>query len=296
MADVTTTQGDVPEILKSSVNTLLTNASTAASNPYAGLGAYYDATGGATPFAAINPLLKNSYTGAEALGPAGELKTASDIAGTAGIGGLNAGANYLNSASDPNAISKYMSPFMSNVVEQQKLAAIRDAARKLPGQLAQGIRSGGHGGTRDALAQAENNRALQESLQKIQAEGSEKAFNNASDVLKTGANINMQGLNTGIAAANTLNTTGSNLFNQNKESVMTKNTLGNDLYNKEDSVAKAKYADFQAMMNNPMDRAKFMSSIIGAIPVSGRTVAPGSDSTSDLIKGLTSALATFFGH
>jgi hypothetical protein len=296
MTDAVTSAGDVAEILKPAVNTLLTNAGEAAKIPYAGLEGYGEASGGDTPFAGINTLLGDSYKGAESLTPAGELKTATGIATLAGNNANNAGADYLKSAGNAGTVNTYMSPFMSNVVEQQKRAAMRDAARKMPGQMAQGIRSGGRGGTRDALLQAESNRGLQESLQKIQAEGSEKAFNNAQDIIKTGADVGLRGYSTGIAAANSLNTIGSNVFGQNKDAIMTKNTLGNDIYNKEDAVRKAKYADWQAMMNNPMERAKFMSGIISQIPISNRQVQPGSDSNSDLIKGLVSAFTTFFGN
>jgi hypothetical protein len=299
MADTitSTSSGDVPDFLKPYITQLLEMSKSAASTPYAGLNSYYTATGGATPFTAINPLLKKSYTEAEDLGPAAELTDASRLAKDAGIASLGAGTSYLNSAGDAGSVSKYMSPFMQNVVEQQKREAMRDAARKAPGQQAQSIRMGGRGGTRDALLQAESNRGLQESLQKIQTEGSEKAFNNAQDILKTGADVGLRGYGQGITAANALNTIGSNVFGQKKDAIMTRNTLGNDIYGKEDVVNKARYADFKDMNNDPMNRAKFMSGIIGNVPVAGRSTesTPGSDSTSDWMSNLASLFASYFG-
>jgi hypothetical protein len=295
MADTTTSQYDVPEFLKPFTTNVLNTATTAANTPYAGLGGYYTASGGDTPFAAINPLLGSSYTGAEALGPAAQLGTATDMAKTAGLGSLNAGANYLTSAGNASTVSNYMSPYMQNVVEQQKRAAMQDYARQIPGQQAQSIRMGGRGGTRDALLQAENNRNLQNSLQGIQATGSQKAYEGAQDILNRGTQFGLQGYNQGLSAANTLNTIGNSVFDQNKNALTLKNTFGNDMYNKEDAVRKAKYADWQGMTNDPMNRAKFLSGILGAIPTGARAVSPGSDSTSDWMSNLASLFASYFG-
>ena len=75
--------------------------------------------------------------------------------------------------------TEYMSPYMQNVVEQQKRAAIQDYARQLPGLSAAASRAGGLGGTRSALMQAEAQRNLNQQLQGIQAAGSQAAFQNA---------------------------------------------------------------------------------------------------------------------
>ena len=295
MADTTTSQGDVPDFLKPYTTQLLEMSKGAASTPYAGLNSYYTATGGATPFTQINPLLKQSYTDAEKLGPAGELDTGANMASAAGIGSLMAGQNYMGMASNPYAVQQFMSPYMQNVVDQQKRSAMQDYARKMPGQQAQSIRMGGRGGTRDALLQAESNRNLQDSLQGIQATGSQKAYEGAQDILKTGADVGLRGYGQGITAANTLNTVGSNVFGQRKDALMARNTMGNDIYGKEDAVNKARYADYQGMKNDPMNRAKFMSGIIGNVPVQGRTTTPGSDSTSDWMSNLASLFASYFG-
>ena len=295
MADTVTSQGDVPDFLKPYVTQLLEMSKGAASTPYAGLNSYYTATGGATPFTQINPLLKQSYTDAEKLGPAGELDTGANMAGAAGIGSLMAGQNYMGMASNPYAVQQFMSPYMQNVVEQQKRSAMQDYARQAPGQQAQSIRMGGRGGTRDALLQAENNRNLQNSLQGIQATGSQQAYQGAQDILKTGADVGLRGYGQGITAANTMGQLGTSRFDQQLRAMQNRSTMGNDIYGKEDTVNKARYADFQNMSNDPMNRAKFMSGIIGNIPVPGRTTTPGSDSTSDWMANLGSLFASYLG-
>lgn len=80
---------------------------------------------------------------------------------------------------NPYAASQYMSPYMQDVVEQQKRAAVQDYARQIPGMQAAGIRSGARGGTREALVQAEAQRNLANQLGGIQAQGLQGAYQQA---------------------------------------------------------------------------------------------------------------------
>ena len=74
---------------------------------------------------------------------------------------------------------EYMSPYMQDVVEQQKQAAVQDYARQLPGMGAAAARAGAKGGTREALVQAEAQRNLQQQLGGIEATGRQQAFQQA---------------------------------------------------------------------------------------------------------------------
>jgi hypothetical protein len=74
---------------------------------------------------------------------------------------------------------EYMSPYMQDVVEQQKQAAVQDYARQLPGMGAAAARAGAKGGTREALVQAEARRGLQDRLGDIEATGRQQAFQQA---------------------------------------------------------------------------------------------------------------------
>jgi len=75
--------------------------------------------------------------------------------------------------------AEYMSPYIQNVMEQQKSAAIRDYSRQIPGLQAAGIRAGARGGSREAILQAEAQRNLQDQLGNIEATGRQGAFQNA---------------------------------------------------------------------------------------------------------------------
>ena len=75
--------------------------------------------------------------------------------------------------------AEYMSPYMQNVLEQQKRAAVQDYARQIPGLRAAAVRAGARGGTREALLQSEAQRNLQQQLQGIEATGLQSAFQQA---------------------------------------------------------------------------------------------------------------------
>jgi hypothetical protein len=74
---------------------------------------------------------------------------------------------------------QYMSPFMQNVVDVQKAAAIRDAQKTQLGANLGAVRQGTYGGARQLLAQTERERALGGQLGDIQARGLQSAFDQA---------------------------------------------------------------------------------------------------------------------
>jgi len=79
----------------------------------------------------------------------------------------------------PGVAEQYMSPFMQQVVDVQKQQAIRDAQQAQLGANLGAARQGVYGGARQLLAQTERERNLQEQLGKIQATGSQTAFDAA---------------------------------------------------------------------------------------------------------------------
>jgi hypothetical protein len=96
-------------------------------------------------------------------------------------------SNYQTSSlnmSDPGQFgqaqaSQYMSPYAQNVIDSQINEATRDAQK---GQLSQNLAAasqGTYGGSRQLLAQTENQRNLSTQLGNIQATGMQNAYQNA---------------------------------------------------------------------------------------------------------------------
>jgi hypothetical protein len=92
---------------------------------------------------------------------------------------IQTGQVTTGSFTAPGAAQQFMSPYIQNVVNLQKQEAIRDAQK---GQLAQNlgaVRQGTYGGARQTLAMTERERNLQDQLSKIQATGSQSAYDAA---------------------------------------------------------------------------------------------------------------------
>lgn len=109
-----------------------------------------------------------------------------------------AGDIYGQQATSPQAMQAYMSPYMQNVVDYQKQQAVRDFAKQTPMLQAQAVGQGAYGGSRQAIVQAEANRALNSQLQGIEALGQQQAFQNAQQAQQFGANLGLQGQQIGM--------------------------------------------------------------------------------------------------
>jgi len=121
-----------------------------------------------------------------------------DLGSTMGIAASRAGDLYAAQATDPRAIQAYMSPYMTGVVDWQKEQAIRDYQINAPKMAQAAIGAGAFGGNRLALQQAEANKGLQNTLAGIEATGRQQAFQTAQQAQEFGANLGLQGLQTGM--------------------------------------------------------------------------------------------------
>jgi hypothetical protein len=113
----------------------------------------------------------------------------------------------MESFTGQGTAAQFMSPYMQNVVDVQKQEAIRDAQK---GQLAQNlaaVRQGTYGGARQLLAGTERERNLQDQMARIQATGSQSAYDAAQRAfeqeqgrgLQAGMQTQQLGTQTGLA-------------------------------------------------------------------------------------------------
>jgi hypothetical protein len=117
--------------------------------------------------------------------------------------GFGAGQRFEGMATDPGAQQAYMSPYMQNVVDFQKQQAIRDYDIAQQTRSAQAVGSGAYGGSRQAVAEAEANRALMNQLGGIQATGTQQAFADAQKQMQFGSQLGLQGLQAGYQGLQT---------------------------------------------------------------------------------------------
>lgn len=293
----TVSTADVPDIIKPQVTKNLAdiqNLTDPNQNPYSGLSRYYTETG-ESPFAEFNPLQKQAFDEAAKMGPDSGMGEAKDIASGVGAAARNVGSDYARMATDPNAISSYMSPYTQNVIEQQKNAAISDYARAIPGMGANAARVGGIGGSRSALVQAEGQRNLGNQLSGIEATGLNNAYNTALQNMQFGTNAGIQGLGIANAAAGTLGNLGYSNFMQGLEANKNRSALGSGIQNTENLYGSMRYADWQNEKNYPLTSALTYSGALKNVPFPGNSGTSTTTTPSSSSSNFLGNLAGFFG-
>jgi hypothetical protein len=112
-----------------------------------------------------------------------ESSEARSLAGLAALRGLGAGqyssAPIQQQAFGREQAQRYMSPYMDEVLDRQKAAAVQDFEEGRPRRETEAIRSGAFGGYRSAIQEGVAQRGLGRQLSDIEASGRQKAFENA---------------------------------------------------------------------------------------------------------------------
>jgi hypothetical protein len=265
-------------------------------------------------FAGPSPMQQQSYQGMANMQVAPQIGQGSQFATTSGLGmlgttgeaglygGLAAGAGnrFAQMATDPSAISAYMSPYMQNVVDFQKQAALRDYGMAMPKIQAQAVGQGAFGGNRMALQQAEAGRGLMSQLQGIQATGTQKAFEDAQRQQQFGANLGLQGLGMGLqgvgaqqagfaganqAAAN-LGQLGQTQYGQQMGILQGQNQFGTQQQQMEQAKINQAISDYATAQQYPMLQLGLMSNMLRGLPMQSQTTQMYQAQPSTLQQGI----------
>ena len=162
--------------------------------------------------AGFSPLQQQVQYNAANLQMPGQYNQATGLTGMSGMGALgtaqqaqNLGRDYLGATSNvfnpetgtydaSNAVGAFMSPYTQNVIDVQNQAAQRQADMARTQRQAQATKSGAFGGSRQALENAEANRALQNMMNNNQLQGQQAAYQAALQNMQYGAGLGMQGI------------------------------------------------------------------------------------------------------
>ena len=216
----------------------------------------------------------------------GQFNQASQMAGASGIGGLMAGQNFANQATDPNATAQYMSPYMQNVVDYQKSQALRDYQIGDQMRAAQTSKAGAFGGTRQALVQSEAQRGLNSQLQGISAQGAQNAFQNAQAQQQFVANLGLQGMQLAGQNAQTLGTVGSQLQAADMARLQAQGQVGATKQAATQAGMTQSYQDFLKQQEYPYSQLAFYNSMIRGLsptmPTTTSTYAPAPSGAAQL--------------
>lgn len=188
----TVTQTSIPEYARPYVERMLGKSEALSGTPYQ---AY-----GGERIAGFTPLQQQAFEGVSNLGPAQQLGTATQMAGLAGLRGLETRYNPAQFAStyqapgmyqpgqfgilgagtnsfiQPGMAQAYMSPYQQAVTDIEKREATRGSDILKQQQQAQAVQQGAFGGARSGIVEAERQRNLAQQLGDIQARGGQAAY------------------------------------------------------------------------------------------------------------------------
>ena len=236
-------------------------------------------------FAGFSPLQQQAQQSAYNLQTPEQYGMGTELAGMAGLGSLGlgvqaagAGQQYAYGATNPYTTQAYMSPYMQNVVDFQKQSAVRDYQIAQPMRQAQATRQGAFGGGRQAIVDAEAQRSLNSQLQGIQATGTQKAFEDAQRQQQFGAQLGLQGIQTGLQgfgqmgqSASTLGQLGTAQLGAQQGIIGTQSQIGAQQQALEQNKIDQAIQDYATAQQYPMMQLAQMNAMLRGLPLQQST-------------------------
>lgn len=139
-------------------------------------------------------------------------------------------------------VGQYMSPYMQNVIDREKMEAARVSQIQGMQQQAKATQAGAFGGYREGIERAERERGLRSQLGDIQTRGLQSAYDRAADQFRSGITQNMA-------------------INQAQAQ------LGGVQQQREQNILSQQYQDYQNQQRYPYQQLEFMSNILRGTPM-----------------------------
>lgn len=223
-----------------------------------------------------------------------EVQAGTGFAGAAGMRGLSASgyeASPIQQQSFGQAqAQQYMSPYMENVVERQKQAALRDYQEGQPSRDTAAIRAGAYGGYRAAIQQGVAQRGLGEKLSDIEAMGRQKAYESAQGQFERDRAASMQaqttteqqrlnaaqyglaGAGLGLQAGSALGQLGAVGQGLTMQQAQALQQQGQTQQTQEQKAMDIAYQDFLNQRDFQKQQINYMSQILRGVPVQPQQV------------------------
>jgi hypothetical protein len=242
--------------------------------------------------AGFQPLQERAFQSAGQMQVRPETQNAAGLAGMAGMGAMGTTYDPLRARSQQFGqaqAQQYMSPYMQSVVDIQQAAAQRQADIARTSRGAQAVQAGAFGGSRQAITDAEAARALADQQGAIQAQGLQSAYSQAQQQFNAdqaqrmqaqmanigqqqfGANLGMQGLQTGLQAAGTLGQMGQNIYGQQMGINQLQSQYGAQQQALEQSKINQQIQDYATAQQYPMLQLGNMSALLRGLPMQSST-------------------------
>jgi hypothetical protein len=248
-------------------------------------------------FAGPTGLQQGVYGEAAGMRTPGGFAPAQGLTGLAAMGQMGAGQQYARQATDPFAMQSYMSPYMQNVVDTQKTAALRDFQVAQPMRQAQQTLRGAFGGSRSAIENAEAQRNLMSQLQGIQATGTQSAFEKAQQAQQFGANLGLQGLAGAAQSAGQLGQLAGGQQQADLARLGFQQQTGQQQQQYQQGIINQAIQDYATQQQYPMIQLANMSALLRGLPLQSGTTQmyQAAPSVTSQIAGLGTAGVGAYG-
>jgi len=188
------------------------------------------------------------------------------------------GMNYTPEMFDSTQAQKYMSPYIQNVLDVQKSQALLDFNRGQGDRNFAAQQAGAFGGSRQGVQQALAGQGLQRDMQRIQAEGQQKAFESAQQQFGADRDARFSAEKMGLGAADAMTQQSKMLAQLGEkaragdiESAQLLEKIGKDRQAREQAGLDIGYEDFVRQRDQPREDLTFFSSLLRGVPVSPST-------------------------
>jgi hypothetical protein len=272
--------------------------------------------------AGFSPLQEQVQYNAANLQVPSQYNQATGMTGMSGMGSLgtaqqaqNAGGDYLNATSNvynpktgtydaSNSVAAFMSPYTQNVIDVQNQAAQRQADIARNQRNAQATKAGAFGGGRNAIENAENDRALQSMMNNNQLQGQQAAYQTALQNIQYGAGLNLQGLNTAQQGYGQAGQTGANLANIGTQQLGAQqgilglqNQIGAQQQGQEQQITNQAIQNYANQQQAPMQAYNQYNALLRGYAMPGMTATQyqAAPSVTSQIAGLGTAAAGAYG-
>ena len=217
--------------------------------------------------APFSPLQRQAQINAASVGMPGQFNVGTGFQAMGGAGALTAGQNYNMMATNPFATQAFMSPYMQNAVDVQKQEAFRSAQTQNLGANLGSARQGTYGGARQVLAEQERNRNLQQQMAQIQAQGTQRAFEQAQQAQQFGANLGLQGYGQAVGAGTALGQMGGQQLAAQQGIIGLQSQAGAQQQQLEQQKINQAIQNYAMQQQYPQQQLAFMSGLTRGLPL-----------------------------
>lgn len=222
-------------------------------------------------FAGFSPLQQQTQQNIANMQLPGQFNQGSALTGMSGLGSYNAGQNFQNMATNPNAVGAYMNPYIQNALQPQLEEMQRQYGITGAQQQSQATKSGAFGGGREAIMAAENQRNKNMAMNQAIGQGYNTAFNNAQQQMNMGAQLGLQGYGqAGQAGASLANIGGQGL--QAQQSIYgLQNQVGAQQQAAQQDIINQGIQNYAVAQQYPQQQLSFMNAMLRGLPMQAGT-------------------------